>query len=57
MTPTSADAALGDVSRETIATLEKYVALLLKWNRRINLVSQSTLKDVWTRHIQDSLQL
>ncbi|WP_146584512.1 16S rRNA (guanine(527)-N(7))-methyltransferase RsmG [Puniceibacterium confluentis] len=57
MTPTSADAALGDVSRETVATLEKYVALLLKWNRRINLVSQSTLKDVWTRHVQDSLQL
>ncbi|MFO6465100.1 16S rRNA (guanine(527)-N(7))-methyltransferase RsmG [Jannaschia sp. KMU-145] len=46
-----------DVSRETRARLEDYVALLTKWNSRINLVSASTLNDVWDRHIADSLEL
>lgn len=46
-----------DVSRETIARLEHYVALLKKWNPRINLVSRSTLADAWERHVRDSLQI
>lgn len=46
-----------DVSRETIERLEHYVALLEKWNPKINLVSKSTLADAWGRHIQDSLQI
>lgn len=46
-----------DVSRETIERLTTYLALLEKWNPRINLVSKSTLPDAWTRHIADSLQL
>nr|WP_256474163.1 16S rRNA (guanine(527)-N(7))-methyltransferase RsmG [Lutimaribacter sp. EGI FJ00013] len=37
--------------------LQTYVALLEKWNPRINLVAKSTLDAVWTRHVQDSLQL
>ncbi|MEQ9260252.1 MAG: 16S rRNA (guanine(527)-N(7))-methyltransferase RsmG [Roseovarius sp.] len=46
-----------DVSRETLDDLEAYAALLRKWNARINLVSKSTIDDLWTRHILDSLQL
>ena len=45
------------VSRETEARLQDYVALLLRWNARINLVAASTLDDVWSRHVLDSLQL
>jgi len=33
------------------------VALLEKWNRRINLIGRSTLGEIWTRHIEDSLQV
>ncbi len=57
MTRTAPDEILRNVSRETSDALKCYVALLLKWNPRINLVSRSTLDEVWTRHIQDSVQL
>lgn len=46
-----------NVSRETLMRLEAYVELLLKWQNAVNLVGPSTLKDVWRRHILDSLQL
>ena len=46
-----------DVSRETIHRLERYQALLLKWNPRINLVAPDTLKDAWDRHLMDSAQV
>ena len=46
-----------NVSRETRERLEHYVAQLLKWNKRINLVSKSTVEQVWDRHILDSLQV
>lgn len=42
------------VSRET---LEQYVALLLKWNQKINLIGPSTESEIWERHVEDSLQL
>jgi 16S rRNA (guanine527-N7)-methyltransferase len=45
------------VSRETRERLEVYVDLLQRWQRRINLVSPSTLPHIWERHITDSLQL
>lgn len=48
---------LSDVSRETLERLEVYADLLLRWNRRINLVSRQTEIDLWTRHFGDSLQL
>jgi 16S rRNA (guanine527-N7)-methyltransferase len=50
-------ARLVPVSRETLARLEAYVALLTAWNRRINLVGATTLGDPWRRHILDSAQL
>lgn len=37
--------------------LSSYVDLLEKWQKRINLVSKSTLADVWRRHVWDSLQI
>lgn len=46
-----------DVSRETSERLESFAALLRKWNAAINLVSKSTLDDLWSRHILDSAQL
>lgn len=46
-----------DVSRETFERLETYSALLTKWNPKINLVSKSTIEDIWTRHILDSSQV
>lgn len=45
------------VSRETFSRLEQFVELLLKWNRKINLIGKSTADDVWQRHIIDSAQL
>jgi 16S rRNA (guanine(527)-N(7))-methyltransferase RsmG len=48
--------ALG-VSRETEARLEEYLALLQRWNRRINLVAGHDPKQWWDRHVMDSLQL
>ena len=45
------------VSRETTERLDRFVALLLEWQARINLIAPSTLPEIWTRHIADSLQL
>ena len=46
-----------DVSRETSDRLEIFAALLLRWNARINLVSRADAPHLWSRHINDSLQL
>lgn len=46
-----------DVSRETFEKLEAFGELVRKWNPRINLVSKSSLDDLWTRHILDSVQV
>lgn len=37
--------------------LDVYVELLQKWQRTINLVAPSTLREIWHRHIADSLQV
>ncbi len=50
-------AARRTVSRETLARLQRYVELLKAEGARQNLVSRSTLDDVWQRHIVDSAQL
>ncbi|WP_170525535.1 16S rRNA (guanine(527)-N(7))-methyltransferase RsmG [Ruegeria arenilitoris] len=46
-----------NVSRETFEKLSIFVNLLQKWNPKINLVSRSTLPEVWSRHIKDSIQV
>src|SRR4051812_28195549 len=48
---------LTPVSPETEARLDAYVDLLLQWQAKTNLVASSTLPNLWTRHISDSLQL
>lgn len=48
---------LVSVSRETELRLDAYVALLLQWQAKTNLIAPSTLPQLWTRHIADSLQL
>jgi 16S rRNA (guanine527-N7)-methyltransferase len=45
------------VPRETEIRLRQYEALLVKWQRAINLVSPKTLPDAWERHFLDSLQI
>ena len=50
-------ASLTGVSRETLEKLSRYVALLKKWQKAINLVSNTTLSDAWRRHILDSYQI
>jgi 16S rRNA (guanine527-N7)-methyltransferase len=49
--------ALTPVSRETEARLDAYVDLLGQWQTKTNLIAPSTLPNLWTRHIADSLQL
>jgi 16S rRNA (guanine527-N7)-methyltransferase len=49
--------ALTNVSRETLACFQTYLDLLQKWQKALNLVAKSTLKDPWRRHILDSAQL
>ena len=45
------------VSRETITSLKKYEDTLIKANKTLNLVGNSTIKDIWTRHFLDSVQV
>ncbi|GAB4123698.1 MAG: 16S rRNA (guanine(527)-N(7))-methyltransferase RsmG [Rhodothalassiaceae bacterium] len=45
------------VSRETAERLDRYLALLDKWQKRLNLIGSRTIADVWTRHVLDSGQL
>ena len=46
-----------DVSRETISKLHEFVNLLLKWNKKINLIGKGTIDDIYDRHLIDSVQL
>jgi 16S rRNA (guanine527-N7)-methyltransferase len=50
-------AALAGVSRETLERLTAYVDLLIRWQKKINLVGEATLSDAWQRHVLDSAQL
>jgi 16S rRNA (guanine527-N7)-methyltransferase len=45
------------VTHETIHKLNAYKEILFSWNERMNLVSASTLPQIWTRHFLDSAQL
>lgn len=56
-TDKAAALALVSVSRETEARLDRYVGLLREWQAKTNLIAPSTLPQLWTRHIANSLQL
>lgn len=45
------------VSRETAAKLDDFIFRLLKWQQKVNLIAPSTVSQLWTRHVADSLQL
>ena len=45
------------VSRETYDKFKIYYETLIKWQKSINLISNSTLDSIWHRHILDSAQL
>jgi 16S rRNA (guanine527-N7)-methyltransferase len=58
--PSPATAAILDaagVSRETLAALDRFTELLLRWNRTVNLIARRDEDALWDRHIADSLQL
>lgn len=44
-------------SQLQLQQLEAYVALLKQWQKNYNLISDSTLDDIWQRHILDCAQL
>lgn len=39
-----------------LSDLERFAALLVKWNAAQNLVSRETVDQLWSRHIEDSLR-
>ena len=45
------------VSRETITSLKKYENMLIEANKSLNLVGNSTIKEIWSRHFLDSVQV
>ena len=45
------------VSRETIRSLIIYEDMLIKANKDLNLIGSSTIKDIWSRHFLDSVQV
>ena len=45
------------VSRETITSLKKYENLLIKANKNLNLIGNSTINIIWERHFLDSAQV
>lgn len=45
------------VSRETFELLKAYEASLHEWQKKFNLVSNSSLENAWERHFLDSVQL
>ncbi len=46
-----------EISPLAYRRLKIYKNLLETWQKKVNLVSSSTLSDLWDRHFQDSLQL
>ena len=45
------------VSRETIISLKKYEEKLIYANKSLNLIGKSTIKEIWSRHFLDSVQV
>jgi 16S rRNA (guanine527-N7)-methyltransferase len=44
-------------SRETLYRLQKYEKILIEYNKKINLISKSTEKDIYNRHFIDCAQV
>ena len=48
---------LYDVSRETIDRLTIYSRILISYNKKTNIISESTESSIWLRHFADSAKL
>ena len=46
-----------NVSRETFLKIREFYQLLLKWNKKIHLLSNNETDNIWQRHILDCYQL
>ena len=46
-----------EISHEIIEKLQIFQELVQKWNKAINLISESSIQNFWGRHILDCLQL
>ena len=54
----AAASAMGvSLTDDSIGRLERFLALLVVWRRRMNLVSQTTASEIIDKHIEDSLAL
>lgn len=42
---------------EKLILIDQYVELILKWNKKINLISPHTEKEIYIRHVLDCLQI
>ncbi|WP_283176572.1 16S rRNA (guanine(527)-N(7))-methyltransferase RsmG [Gemmobacter sp. 24YEA27] len=45
------------ISPEGLEKLRLYEALTAKWTQKINLISRSTVGEIWARHIEDSARI
>ena len=45
---------LYDVSRETMSMFDEYEKILKEWQKRFNLIGNSTVNKIWSRHFLDS---
>ena len=45
------------VSRETLEKIKKYCDFLIKYNKKLNLISKNSEVNIMSRHIEDSAQL
>jgi 16S rRNA (guanine527-N7)-methyltransferase len=45
------------VSRETIKIFKKYEEMLIRENKSLNLIGDSTINTIWERHFMDSCQI
>ena len=46
-----------NVSRETYEKFIIFYKTLIKWQKSINLISKSSIENIWGRHFLDSAQL
>jgi 16S rRNA (guanine527-N7)-methyltransferase len=48
---------MNGVPRETRQRLQRFVALLIEWNKSIRLVARADQQELWSRHVDDCLSL
>ena len=45
------------IFRESKQDIDKYIKILLEWQKHVNLISKNTITDIQKRHVLDSAQL